>query len=182
MGKSVNGAIWLNSDLLPPFDYWQFWRNTADADVIRFMKLFTEVPLEKIAEYEKLEGAALNEVKKVLADEATSMLHGPVCLADIRATADSLFGGRASTDLDSLTKFPLAGPLGDGVAVVDILILSSLASSKSEARRLIKGGGARVNDKKVIDEAQLVLAADFNSDGQLKLSSGKKKHCVISLS
>jgi len=186
MGKTASGAVWLNKDLLTEFDYWQFWRNTADADVIRFLKLFTEVPLEKIAEYETLEGAQLNAVKKVLADEATALLHGAECLPSIHATVQSLFDnknkGGGAMDMDSLSKVQLeAGDFAasEEVTVVTLLMKAGFAASKGEARRMIKQGGARVNDEKVADENATVAQDVFDDQGRLKLSSGKKKHIIM---
>eukprot|EP01038_Epipyxis_sp_PR26KG_P004802 gene4802-6730_t len=187
MGKTAAGAIWLNKELLPEFDYWQFWRNTADADVIRFMKLFTEVPLSDIEEYEKLEGSQLNPIKVILADEATRLLHGEECLPNIHAAAKSLFAGKGggSDDLDSLVKIQISNDELQGennLTVVDLLVKAEFASSKNEAKRLIKAGGARVNDNKVTDELQIVNKELFDNQGRLKLSSGKKKHVLVVLS
>lgn len=184
MGKTAAGAMWLDAKLLSEYDYWQFWRNTADADVVRFLKLFTEMPLAEINDMSAWEGAELNKAKILLADEATKLLHGEACLAQIHATVQTLFAGAAGSDLSSLPRVRLSGDeqaalqAGGGVAVVDLLIKAALATSKGEARRLIKAGGARVNDEKVADEAAVVTAAQFN-DGQLKLSSGKKTHCLV---
>ena len=157
-----------------------------DADVVRFLKLFTEVSLEEIAVMEKWEGADLNKAKIILADEATKLLHGETCLAKIHATTQTLFAGASgSTDLSSLPRFQLdsnegLAARGAGISVVDLLIKAELAASKGEAKRLIKAGGARVNDEKVADEAALVTTSGFK-DGQLKLSSGKKTHVLIVL-
>ena len=191
MGKSAAGAVWLDATLLSEYDYWQFWRNTADADVVRFLKLFTEVPLEQIRGMEKWEGAELNKAKVVLADEATKLLHGEACLAQIHTTAEALFaaarGGGAGGDLSSLPRFELTAKEGaglrggKGIPVVDLLVKAELASSKGEAKRLIKAGGARVNDEKVVDEAAVVAAGGFDAEGRLKLSSGKKNHVLIVL-
>jgi tyrosyl-tRNA synthetase len=185
MGKTADGAVWLDKTLLSEFDYWQFWRNTADADVIRFLKLFTEVSMEEIRVMETWEGSQLNTAKVILADEATRMLHGEECLTTIKATAQSLFGGGSEADLDSLPKFTLnnqesSSLLQEGkLTIVDILIKSQMASSKSEARRLITGGGARVNNEKVVDENAVVKSEDFDALGRLKISSGKKKHALV---
>lgn len=188
MGKSEGGAMWLNKDMLSEYDYWQFWRNTADDDVIRFSKLFTELPLEQIDEMAQWKGADLNKAKKVLADEATKMLHGEECLAAIHTTAESLFSKKSggSGDLESLPKFELSGDevtvaKSDGLAVVDMLVKAQYAKSKGEARRMIKGGGARINDVKVEDEAATVKMEDFDEQGRLKISSGKKKHSLLVL-
>eukprot|EP01033_Poteriospumella_lacustris_P000420 gene420-275_t len=185
MGKSVSGAVWLNKELLSEYDYWQFWRNTADADVIRFLKLFTEVPLSQIQEWERLEGSALNDVKVVLADEATKLLHGPDCLQDIHATVQNLFGRQGGDDLQSLPKVVLEANAfnqeeGKAIYVYDALVRANMTTSKAEARRLIKAGGVRLNDQKVTDEYALLHQSDFAvQDGKLKLSSGKKKHALI---
>ena len=182
--------MWLNSDMLPEYDYWQFWRNTGDDDVIRFMKLFTELPLTEIEEMAAWKGADLNKAKRILADETTKMLHGESCLGAIHATADSLFAGKGSggaADLDSLPKFQLSSEeatsakSGDGLAVVELLIKTEYAKSKGEARRMIKGGGARINDVKVEDEAATISADDFDDMGRVKVSSGKKKHSLVLL-
>ena len=181
MGKTATGALWLNKELLSEFEYWQFWRNTVDVDVIRFLKLFSELPLARINDMAQWEGAELNAAKKVLADEATTLLHGAGCLPAIHATAASLFSdsgsGRRGGDLDSLPSF--AGAVGD--SVVELLATSGLASSKAEAKRLIKAGGARVNGEKVANMDVVLVDDDFGSDGRLKLSSGKKNHVVIHL-
>ena len=185
MGKTADGAVWLDKDLLTEFDYWQFWRNTADADIIRFLKLFTEIPMEQIREMESWEGAQLNAAKVILADEATRMLHGAECLDVIKATAKTLFGGGGDGDLESLPKIALSPEestslLQEGkLSVVDILIKSQFASSKAEARRLINGGGARINNIKVDDENAVVKEDFFDAEGRLKLSSGKKKHVLV---
>eukprot|EP00639_Heterosigma_akashiwo_P037684 CAMPEP_0194710326 /NCGR_PEP_ID=MMETSP0296-20130528/2927_1 /TAXON_ID=39354 /ORGANISM="Heterosigma akashiwo, Strain CCMP2393" /LENGTH=488 /DNA_ID=CAMNT_0039607975 /DNA_START=109 /DNA_END=1578 /DNA_ORIENTATION=+ len=194
MGKSAAGAVWLNADKLPAYDYWQFWRNTADEDVVRFMKLFTELPLEQIEGYAALTGAAINDAKVVLADEATRMLHGEACLGPIKEAAAALFaggggqggGGGGAADSGALPTVALApGELGEegatgGVPAVDLYLKLGFAKSKAEARRLIKGGGARLNDVKIEDENYVVGAGDF-TDGRLKLSSGKKKHGIVEL-
>lgn len=185
MGKTAAGAVWLNNDFLSEFEYWQFWRNTADADVIRFLKLFTEVPMEKIREYEKLEGAELNEIKVILADEATKLLHGEECLHDIHSTVSSLFGSGGGDDLDSLAKFSLEKDdievESNGVLVINMLVKANLVKSKGEARRLIRGGGVKVNDEKVLDEMAEVKIDKFDDQGRLKISAGKKKHALIVL-
>lgn len=185
MGKTAEGAVWLDKELLSEFDYWQFWRNTADADTIRFLKLFTELPMEQIRSMESWEGAQLNAAKVILADEVTRMLHGEACLDVIKATAKSLFGGGGVADLESLPKFALTVEEGTTklaagqLTIVDILIKAQMATSKNEARRLIQGGGARINNEKVVDENGIVKTEDFDAEGRLKLSSGKKKHVLI---
>ncbi|EWY37698.1 tyrosyl-tRNA synthetase [Skermanella stibiiresistens SB22] len=178
MGKSLGGAVWLNADRLSPYDYWQFWRNTEDADVGRFLRLFTELPLEEIAEIERLEGAAINEAKKRLAFEQTKLAHGEAAALEAAETARRTFeqGGLA----EGLPTIEIArADLEAGVTVVDLLIRAELAASKGEARRLIKGGGARLNDAVVVEDTQAAGVSDLNADGVLKLSSGKKKHVLV---
>ena len=187
MGKTAEGAVWLDKELLPEYDYWQFWRNTADADVIRFLKLFTELPMERIQEMESWEGAKLNEAKVILADEATRLLHGEDCLAAIKTTASALYGNKSTGGgLDSLPRFVLSVEEKEALStstlpVVNIIVKCQLATSKAEARRLITGGGARVNDVKITDDVAVLSRQDFDSAGKLKLSSGKKKHVLVVL-
>lgn len=180
MGKTVNGAIWLNSDKLPAYDYWQFWRNTQDADVGRYLKLFTELPMEEIARLEKLEGAEINEAKKVLADEATSLAHGKDVLSEIHSTISKLFEHQSGGDLSSLPSIiiPL-DRLSAGIPVIDLFCELQFTSSKGEARRLIQGGGARLNDETIQDIAFVVDQNHLNQDQMIKLSLGKKKHGVV---
>ena len=185
MGKTAAGAMWLDANLLSEYDYWQFWRNTADADVVKFLKLFTEVTLSEINVIAGWEGAELNKAKVLLADEATKLLHGEACLKQIHATVQTLFAGAEGSDLSSLPKVLLSAAEGaslsaGGITVVDLLAKASMAASKGEAKRLIKGGGARINDEKVTDGA-LVTTVDFDGYGRLKLSSGKKTHCLVIL-
>jgi len=182
MGKTADGAVWLNADLLSPYDYWQFWRNTADADVGRFLKIFTELSEEKIAELEGLQGAAINDAKAILADEATALLHGEECLEQIRETAKALFAGGSSTDTSALPRITLtADEASEGVGVLELFIRLELGKSKSEVRRLVSGGGARLNDVKIEDPALVVGVDSFSSGKEIKLSSGKKKHGIVEL-
>jgi tyrosyl-tRNA synthetase len=185
MGKTADGAVWLNADLLTPFAYWQFWRNTDDADVGRFLRIFTELPRAEIEALEALQGAEINKAKQVLADEATRMLHGDAVLDDIQATAKSLFasGGGGGGSTDALPRVQLsAAEAGEGVTLIDLFIRLEFAKSKSEVRRLVKGGGARLNGEKVEDAELVVSAATFEGDAkELKLSSGKKKHGLVVL-
>jgi len=170
MGKTVSGAIWLNADQLSPYDYWQFWRNTHDGDVGRFLRLFTDLPLDEIAVLEKAEGAAINDAKKRLADEATALLHGREAAEAAAETAHRTFvEGSAGADLPTLAV------LEDGIAIVDALVGLGLVASKGEARRLIKGGGARVDGEKVTDEAMIVSIGD----SPVRISAGKKAHGVL---
>ena len=178
MGKSQGGAVWLNADRLSSYDYWQFWRNTEDGDVGRFLKLFTELSLEEIAELEKLEGAGINEAKKRLAFEATKLAHGEATALEAAETARRTFEqGALAEGLPTIEV--TAGDLAAGIPVVDLLVRAELAASKGEARRLIKGNGARLNDEAIGDEARAVTASDLNADGVLKLSAGKKRHVLV---
>ncbi len=178
MGKTAQGAVWLNADMRSPYDFWQFWRNTEDGDVARFLKLFTDLPLDEIERLGALQGAEINEAKKVLADEATKMCHGVDAAAQAAETARQAFEEGASAEgLPSIAVSKSA--LEAGKPVVDLFVEAGLAASKGEARRLIKGGGARLNDEKISDEAATVTLGDLNADGVLKLSSGKKKHALV---
>jgi len=169
MGKTMSGAVWLHEDQLPHFDYWQFWRNTDDRDVGRFLRLFTDLPLDDIRRLEALPGAEINEAKKILANEATAMCRGSAAAEEAAETARRTFeegqGG------DSLPRFAVDGP----VALVDALVGLGFAKSKGEARRLIAGGGARVDGEKVADEAAMLTVGD----APLRLSAGKKHHGLL---
>ena len=177
MGKTAQGAVWLNDDMLPVYDYWQFWRNTEDADIGRFLRLFTELPLEEIEKLEALDGAELNDAKKILATEATAMCHGRAAAEKAEATARETFeGGGTSADLPSVDLD--AGQLADGLGLLQAFVLAGLAGSNGEARRLVQGGGAKVNDAAQSDHAA-VLTADDVQDGVIKLSAGKKRHVLL---
>ncbi len=180
MGKTVNGAVWLNGDILSAYDYWQFWRNTEDADVGRFLRLFTELSLDEIARLEILQDAEINEAKKILANEATAMCHGPDAAAAAAETAKQTFEeGKVAADLPTIEIPELE--LRTGITLVELLGESwaGLCHSNSEARRLIKGGGARVNDEAIHDEMAKVSSIDITRDGVVKLSAGKKRHVLI---
>lgn len=172
MGKTVKGAVWLNADLLSPYDYWQFWRNTEDSDVIRYLKLFTDLSLDEIQKLESLKGQEINEAKKILADEATSLLHGRECLPGIHEAVKTLFEA-GSGDMSSIPEILLGSVPPEGLGVFDLFVQSGLATSKGEARRLMQGGGMRVNDQVVSEEVTYTQSAF-----PLKLSSGKKKHLL----
>jgi tyrosyl-tRNA synthetase len=177
MGKTVSGAMWLNADLLSPYDYWQFWRNTEDGDVGRFMKLFTDLPLEEIARYEALRGAEINEAKKVLADEAATLLHGADAARTARTAAEQAFEqGGLSADLPTLMT--PATDLEAGVPLANLAVEAGLAGSRSDARRLAQGGGLRLNDVAEPDAGRLVTLADLK-DGAIKIAAGKKKIVLI---
>ncbi|MCY4395252.1 MAG: tyrosine--tRNA ligase [Rhodospirillaceae bacterium] len=178
MGKTAQGAVWLNADKLSAYEYWQFWRNTEDADVGRFLRLFTELPLGDIARLEALEGAGINEAKKVLATAATAMLHGREAAEAAAETARQTFEqGKLGDDLPVL-EMP-ASDLERGIPAFDLFRRAGLATSGGEARRLIKGGGARVNDRQVKDENAPIGADALNADGAIKLSAGKKRHVLV---
>jgi tyrosyl-tRNA synthetase len=176
MGKTAAGAVWLNADRLSPYDYWQFWRNTEDADVGRFLKLFTDLPLEEIAHLEALPGAQINEAKKVLADAATAMLHGREAAQSAATTAQAAFvEGKASGDLPTVH---VKGPI-TGTTITAELVTSAFAASKSEVRRLAQQGGLRVNDKPESDPDRPLTTADLNADGVVKVALGKKKIVLL---
>jgi len=178
MGKSLGGAIWLNADRLSPYDYWQVWRNTEDADVGRFLKLFTELPMDEIARLEALGGAEINEAKKVLANEATGLLHGREAAETAAAASKTAFEeGGVSSDLPTI-EVPRAD-LAAGIVLATLAADAGLASSRSEARRLAQGGGLRINDVAETDGQRAVTLADCNADGLIKLAAGKKKIVLV---
>jgi tyrosyl-tRNA synthetase len=178
MGKTAAGAVWLNADLRSPYDYWQFWRNTEDADVGRFLKLYTDISLDEIARLEALQGSEINEAKKILADAATAMLHGADAAATARATAEKAFEqGAISADLPTV-EIPRAD-LEVGYPLANLTARAGLAGSNGEARRLAQGGGLRLNDVAIADGGHMVTLADLNADGVLKLAAGKKKIVLI---
>jgi len=180
MGKTASGAVWLNKDMLAPYDYWQFWRNVEDADVGRFLRLFTDMPMSEIHKLEALKGAEINEAKKILANEVTALCHGERAAKQAAETAKKTFeeGGTG----EDIPVFNInTQQLGKGVAAYDLLRLCGLAASGGEAKRLIKGGGARINDCKIEDENQLITQATFRADATIKLSAGRKKHMLVKL-
>jgi tyrosyl-tRNA synthetase len=177
MGKTMSGAVWLNADMRSPYDYWQFWRNTEDADVGRFMRLFTDLPLNEIARLETLPGAEINEAKKVLANEATRMLHGTEEAAKAAGAAQAAFEqGSLSDDLPTIEV--AQADLDAGIVLAALAADAGLAASKGEARRLAQGGGLRVNDKQEADANRTITAADL-VDGVIKLAAGKKKIVLV---
>jgi tyrosyl-tRNA synthetase len=178
MGKTAAGAIWLNEEQLSAYDYWQFWRNTEDADVERFLKLYTTLPLSEVAKLAALKGADINEAKKALATEATALLHGREKAEAAAETARQTFEQGASAEglpTVELRKTDLAA----GIGVLTAFVQAGLVKSNGEARRQIQGGGLRVNDQAVTDEKALLTAADVAADGSIKLSLGKKKHVLL---
>jgi tyrosyl-tRNA synthetase len=178
MGKTAAGAVWLNPDRLSDFDYWQYWRNTDDADVGRFLNIFTDLPLAEIARLEALEGSEINEAKKILAFEATKLCRGAEAADEAAGAAAAVF----EQDRDSLAGLPTTdidqADIDGGLNILELLQRSGLVLSKGEARRLIRGGGARLNDNRISDE-ELIVNADDLQDGALKLSSGKKRHIRV---
>ena len=178
MGKTAQGAVWLNREMLSPYDYWQFWRNTEDADVGRFLRLFTELALDDIDRLAALQGAEINEAKKALADQATTLCHGADAARAAAETARRTFEeGRVATDMPTIEA--ARADLETGVALFELLRRAGLCQSNGQARRLIKGGGARVNDAAVGDEMSKVFLADVTADGVIKLSAGKKRHALV---
>jgi len=178
MGKTAAGAIWLNSELVSPYEYWQFWRNTEDGDVGRFLKLFTVLPLEELRRLESLQGQELNEAKKVLATEATALLHGRAAAEQAAATARTTFeeGGLATT-LPTAEVARLE--LETGLGVLTAAVRAGLVASTSEARRQIRSGGLKVNDVTVHDEKMRLTAGELTAQGVIKLSLGKKRHVLM---
>ena len=197
MGKTAAGAVWLNPDRFSPYEYWQYWRNTEDADVGRFLRLFTELPLEEIARLEALEGAAINEAKAILATEATALCHGREAAEAAKETARRTFGGPVAAQARAVSGVPEVHTivsvdlptieiprtrLDGGVPVYELLREAGLAKSNGEARRLIRGGGARVNDERFENETGTVGPDDLTAEGAIKLSAGRKRHALVRVS
>jgi tyrosyl-tRNA synthetase len=180
MGKTASGAVWLNADMLSPYEYWQFWRNTEDADVGRFLKLFTILPMDDIARLEALQGAQVNEAKKVLATEATALLHGREAAELAAETARKTFEQGALAESLPTIEVP-ASRLEEGLGVLAAFgpDYARLVPSLSEARRQVKGGGLKVNDQTVTDDRSVIRLADVTTEGVIKLSFGKKKHVLL---
>lgn len=184
MGKTAGGAVWLNADKLSEYDYWQFWRNTSDEDVIRFLKLFTELPLEEIETMAAWKGADINKAKIVLADEATALLHGRDCLKAIHDTIDSMFkGGKsAAASTEGLNRiFVTSDEASEGIKFIDLFVKLDLASSKKEARRLIQGGGAKLGEEKITDDNAVLDMDGFGGASEVTLRAGKKRAGVVEL-
>ena len=178
MGKSVKGAVWLNADMLSPYDYWQFWRNTEDGDVGRFLRLFTEMPLPEVAKLEALQGSEINEAKKVLATEVTALLHGREAAEAAAETARQAFEEGASAE--GLPTVEVSKQeLKKGIGILNASTLAGLVASTSDARRQIKGGALRVNGVAATDERATITLKDLNEDGVIKLSLGKKRHVLL---
>jgi tyrosyl-tRNA synthetase len=178
MGKTAQGAVWLNADQFSPYDFWQYWRNTEDADVGKFLKLFTTLPIAEIQKLEALGGSEINEAKKVLATEATALLHGRDAANEAAETARRTFEEGALAESLPTVEIP-RGELEAGLGVLNAFVKAGLVASNGEARRQIKGGGLRVNDVAVTDEKMALSAASLTPEGVIKLSFGKKKHVLI---
>ena len=178
MGKSQGGAIWLNGDMLSPYEFWQFWRNTTDADTGKFLKIFTELPVEECDRLGALEGSDINAAKIILANEVTTLLHGAEAAKNAEATAREVFEkGGVGDDLPTLTLS--AADIGDGISIVQLIVKSGLAGSGKEAKRLITENGARYNDEPLTDAGLMVDAATLATP--IKLSAGKKRHALVQL-
>lgn len=178
MGKSQSGAVWLNGDMLSPYAFWQFWRNTSDADVGRFLKLYTELPVADCDRLGALEGAEINEAKVRLANEVTTLLHGKEAAATAEATAREVFEkGGIGDDLPTLTLSP--NELGEGISIVQLIVKSGLAGSGKEAKRLIAENGARLDDQPLTNAGLMIDASTLSSP--IKLSAGKKRHALVQL-
>jgi tyrosyl-tRNA synthetase len=178
MGKTAKGAVWLNADQFSPYDFWQYWRNTEDADVVKFLKLFTTLPMREINKLAALKGAEINEAKKALADAATTLLHGKEAARQAAETARQTFEEGAIAQSLPTVEIP-RGELEAGSGVLTLFVKAGLVASNGEARRQIKGGGLRVNDAAVIDEKMMLSNADLTPEGVIKLSLGKKRHVLL---
>ncbi|WP_425065549.1 tyrosine--tRNA ligase [Reyranella sp.] len=178
MGKTAAGAVWLNPERLSPYEFWQYWRNTEDADVGRFLKLFTDLPLTEVARLEALQGQEINEAKKILATEVTTLAHGKQAAESAAETARRTFEEGTKADTLPTVELPLAR-LKAGIAAFELMHEAGLADSKTEARKLIKGGGGRLNDKPIASDTATVGEADLDSEGTLKLSAGRKRHVLV---
>ena len=178
MGKSQNGAVWLNKEMLSPFDFWQFWRNTSDADVGKFLKLYTEIDLIECEKLGSLEGAEINEAKSILANQVTTLCHGEKIASDVENTAKEVFEkGGVGSDLPSYSV--TLGEVKTGLSVAQLLTKTGLTKSGKEAKRLISEKGARLNGVLITDISQIVNVDDFSEP--LKLSAGKKRHAIVDL-
>ncbi|NMG39954.1 tyrosine--tRNA ligase [Chelativorans sp. ZYF759] len=178
MGKSMNGAVWLNPDMLSAYDFWQYWRNTEDADVERFLKLYTTMPMDEIARLAVLGGSEINEAKKVLATEVTAMLHGREAAEQAAETARKTFEEGALAETLPTVTVP-AAEIEAGLGVLSLFVAAGLAASNGEARRHVKGGAVRVNDETIEDDRRIVSRDDLTAEGVIKLSLGRKKHVLV---
>jgi tyrosyl-tRNA synthetase len=178
MGKTAAGAVWLNAERVSPYDFWQYWRNVEDADVGRFMRLYTELPLDEVARLEKLAGQEINDAKKILATEITRLCHGDAAAKDAEETARRTFEEGARGDALPTVDVPRTR-LATGIAAYELMHEAGLADSRNEARKLIKGGGGRLNDKPFASDTAMVKESDLDSSGTLKLSAGRKRHVLV---
>ena len=178
MGKTAKGAVWLNADRFSPYDFWQYWRNAEDADVVKFLKLFTILPMSEIRKLEALQGGEINEAKKVLATEATALLHGRDAANEAAETARRTFEEGAIAETLPTVEIP-RGELDSGISVLASFVKAGLVASNGEARRQIKGGGLRVNDVTVTDEKMVLTPSNLTPEGVIKLSLGKKRHVLL---
>jgi tyrosyl-tRNA synthetase len=178
MGKTAKGAVWLNADQFSPYDFWQYWRNVEDADVVKFLKLFTILPISEIDKLAALGGSEINEAKKVLATEATALLHGRDAANEAAETARRTFEEGALAETLPTVEIP-SGKLQPVLSVLDAAVHVGLVSSKGEARRQIKGGGLKVNDVTVADEKMMLTPRDLTPEGVIKLSLGRKRHVLL---
>jgi tyrosyl-tRNA synthetase len=181
MGKSVDGAVWLRADMYSPYDYWQFWRNTGDADVIRFLKLYTTLPMDEVNRLAALEGNELNEAKKILATEATALIHGREAAEQSAETARKTFEAGQASAANLPTIEVDRSDLEAGMGILNAFVTAGLAKSNGEARRNIKGGALKLNDKAITDDSLSLTMDAMNDDGVIKLSMGKKKHVLLKL-
>jgi tyrosyl-tRNA synthetase len=178
MGKTAQGAVWLNADQFSPYDFWQYWRNVEDTDVVKFLKLFTILPLDEIARLAALQGSEINEAKKVLATEATALLHGRDAAKSAAETARQTFEEGAIAENLPTIEIPRA-ELEAGLGVLAVFVRAGLVASNGEARRQIKGGGLRINDAVATDEKTVLTPAELTREGVIKLSVGKKRHVLL---
>lgn len=178
MGKTASGAVWLDAEMLSPYEFWQYWRNTEDADVGRFLKLYTTMPMDEIAQLAALGGAEINEAKKVLATEITALLHGRAVAEQAAETARQTFEEGALAESLPTVEVP-ASEIEAGLGVLSLFVAAGLAASNGEARRHVKGGAVRVNDATVEDDRRIVSSADVSAEGVIKLSLGRKKHVLV---
>ncbi len=178
MGKTEKGAIWLNRKMLSPYDYWQFWRNTDDKDVVNFLKLFTDLDVEKIDNFKN--NRDINELKILLANEATSMLHGVEAAKNSEATADKTFKDR-SVGKDLPTIKLKKNEISNGINILDLVLLTKLGNSKGEVRRMIKNNGLKINNETVNEETKMFYENNFGQNNSMKVSHGKKQHVIIKI-
>ncbi|MFV0430812.1 MAG: tyrosine--tRNA ligase [Alphaproteobacteria bacterium] len=178
MGKTESGAVWLDANLMTPYDFWQYWRNVDDADVGKLLRMITDLPMDEIKKLEALEGSEVNEAKKILADEITTLVHGAEAAKNAKETAQKTF--EQGSIGDDLPRFEVpTAQLEQGIKAFETLVLTGLCSSNGDARRQIKGGGGRLNGKAFVDATQNVTLADINDEDVIMISLGKKKHALI---